>query len=31
MDHLGEPVDHDHDGDVALGGREAGDEVEGNI
>ena len=31
MDHLKESVDHGQDGVVALGGRETGDKVKGNV
>ena len=31
MDHLRESVDHGQDGVVALGGRETGDKVKGNV
>ena len=31
MDHLREPVEHGQDGVVALGGREAGNKVKGNV
>ena len=31
VNHLGESVDHGQDGGVALGRREAGDEIQGNM
>ena len=31
MDHLREPVDHGQDGVVALGDRETGDKIQGNV